>query len=136
MTRKYRPKSWWKKQRPHPRTTPEHLVLLIKSIINQDRRERYAAGFKLGTRGLARRIAQELGMNLHTVLAIKERKRHAKDGTHGRLLQQPTTVELERLEKIRQRRIRKGLVGASYRGFPSPLLKGGLSYRKRILGHG
>ena len=56
-------------------TTPKQLVAYIKAIFNQDLRERQAAGYRYGTRHLAQRVAKALGMNIHTVLAIKERRR-------------------------------------------------------------
>jgi hypothetical protein len=109
----------------------EDVVALIKAIIHQDRRERHAAGFKQGSWHLSSRIAQMLGVNLHTVLAIKHRKRR-KEVKASRKFHRTVTVAPEKLEKIRQQRIRDGLIGASWRGVQPKHWGGKLSYRKRI----
>lgn len=110
---------------------PEEIVGLIKAIVNQDRRERQAAGYKLGTIGLAKRIATELGVSLEAVRKIKERKRR-KHVPASRLLWNSVTMEPEQLEQIRQRRIRWGRVGASWRGWRPDLYCGHWSFRKRL----
>jgi hypothetical protein len=111
--------------------TPVATVQLIKAILNQDRRERHAAGYKQGTNGLAKRIAAAFGMKLETVLKIMQRKRHkhvsVPCGLHRGLTREP-----EVLEKIRQRRIREGRVAASWRGDNPARCMGRDSYRKRL----
>lgn len=110
---------------------PEDVVGLIKAIVNQDRRERHAAGFKLGSRKLANRIAAALGVSLTAVRKIKERKRR-KHVKASRALQRTLTREPEKLEEIRQHRIRAGLVGASWRGWRPDQWSGRDTYRERI----
>ena len=110
---------------------PEDVVALIKMIVNIDRRERHAAGFKYGSWKLANRIAAELGVSLTTVRKIKERKRRRKVPA-ARLMQATTTREPEVLEQIRQGRIRAGLVGASWRGVPVDPWGTHRSYKKRL----
>jgi hypothetical protein len=111
---------------------PEDIVAFIKMIVNVDRRERHAAGYKLGSIKLAHRIAAELGLKLETVRKIKERKRR-RNVPAARLMQCTTTRDREVLEQIRQRRIRSGCVGASWRGDRPDLCGGRWSYRKRLL---
>jgi len=77
-------------------TIPDEMVAMVRGIINQDRRERQAAGYKLGTAGLAARIAKEFGINLWTVMAIKKRRRR-KHVAACRLFQETVTVTKERL---------------------------------------
>jgi hypothetical protein len=111
--------------------TPEPLVALIKDIVNQDRRERQNAGFRLGTRGLAQRIALQLGLNIHTVLKIKERKRH-KHVRGGRKLPTSTDLAAEKLERIRQRRIREGLIAKPWKPIRPNQYANHVSYKKRL----
>lgn len=94
---------------------PEDIVALIKAIVNQDRREREAAGFKQGTTRLARRIAAELGLTLTAVQKIKQRKRR-KHVLACRLAQTSTTRDPAELEEIRQRRIQDGVISEAWKG--------------------
>lgn len=93
--------------------TPVEIVAQIKFIFNQDRRERQQAGFKLGTFGLTRRVAEHFKMNIYTVVAIKERQRHKH--VHAPTTMRQRTVPDERLEEIRQRRIKRGDISESFR---------------------
>jgi hypothetical protein len=101
---------------PHYKPLPIETVAMIKAIVNQDRRERRMAGFIRGTRNLAKRIAEQFGLSVHTVMAIKERKRRAKVWARSLgQFQTYTTVAEERLEAIRQQRIRQGVIGEPWR---------------------
>lgn len=110
---------------------PDDVVGLIKAIVNQDRRERHAAGYKHGSNHLADRIAAALGLKLETVRKIKERKRRKKVKP-SRVLQRKVTMEPEKLEEIRQRRIRDGHVATSWKRWNWSLYGGRLSYKKRL----
>ena len=110
--------------------TDKDTVALIKAIINQDRRERQRAGYRRCTRKLADRIAAELGMNIHTVRSIKERKRHRH--IPAARTSQAETVPSERLEKIRQSRIRSGFIAGPWKLIYPEQAWGRWSYKKRI----
>ena len=110
--------------------TDKDTVALIKAIINQDRRERQRAGYRKCTFKLAERIAAELGMSIYTVLAIKERKRHRH--VPAARTSQAETVPAEKLEKIRQRRIRSGIIAGPWKLIYPEQAWGRWSYKKRI----
>lgn len=83
------------------RPTPPETVALIKAIVNQDKRERLAAGYRRGSPGLAKRIAEALNLNIYTVLETKEGRRNRKVHSHERLFR-GLTVPPERLERLRE----------------------------------
>jgi hypothetical protein len=81
--------------------TPDRIVGEIKSIIYQDKRERLAAGFRYGSRGLARRIAKAYGLSYYTVFAIKVGRR--RKSTYSLTGYAPfLTVDDERLKQLRE----------------------------------
>lgn len=91
-----------------PRTTwsrriPDDVVAFIKAVYNQDKREREAAGFRYASQGLSKRIAAMLGLNIHTVLAIHENRRHRHQWAHRNKFR-AITVPLERLAVLRRYR--------------------------------
>jgi hypothetical protein len=96
---------------------PADLVSIIKAIINQDRRERRAAGFRYQSRHLADRLAEHFGLSIHTLRSIKERKRRrhvwALDRFRG------LTVAPERLAAIRMRLERRRYLAARKTGIAS-----------------
>jgi hypothetical protein len=110
--------------------TPPETVALIKAIVNLDLRERRRAGFINGSAHLADRIAAELGLSIHTVRSIKERKRH-KHARASRLVEK-NTVPVARLDRIRQQRIRSGKPVAPLDGFRPHWNQGPWSPRERI----
>ena len=85
--------------------TPEHVVGFIKAVANQDWRERQAAGFKYPTSGVAKRLAKELGLSIHTVKAIMHWKRRKSVWSHRTVLLRRLTVSPERLAEIRKQRL-------------------------------
>ena len=111
--------------------TPPETVALIKAIVNLDLRERRRAGFINGSAHLADRIAAELGLSIHTVRSIKERKRH-KHAKAARLFQKTNTVPIDRLDRIRQQRLRSGEPVAPLDKFRPHWHQGPWSPRERI----
>ena len=81
-------------------TSPD-IVGEIKAIVFQDKRERLAAGYRYGSRGLSERIAEAYGISVHTVHSIRDGYRHRKTPSHKQLLK-GYTVPPERLERLRQ----------------------------------
>jgi hypothetical protein len=110
--------------------TPPETVALIKAIVNLDLRERRRAGFIQCSSHLADRIAAELGLSIHTVRSIKERKRH-KHAKASRLFWK-NTVPVDRLERIRQQRLLSGKPVAPLDGFQPHWHQGSWSPRERI----
>lgn len=112
---------------------PDETVAMIKAIFNLDQQERQAAGFKLGTFNLARRIADAYEVSFHLVVKIKEGKKRRK--VHASpIFQHHQYADPERLEAIRKRRMAQGAISASYR--PPKLMASGrrLTYLSRIGG--
>jgi hypothetical protein len=88
-----------------PKPTPPAIVAMIKAILYQDRRERQQAGFRYQSRGIAKRLAAHFGLSIHTVLAIKERRRNVRVRSH-RYLCRGLTVDAEQLARQRPRVLR------------------------------
>ena len=109
----------------------DEVIGMIKAIINRDRLERHRAGFKYQTHGLVKRLSEEFHVNYWTVKEIKERRRrqHTKQSC---LIDSVTKYDSEILEGIRQNRIRKNLIGASWRGFIPTQMYHRVSYKKRL----
>ena len=87
-----------------PKPTPPEIVAEIKDILLQDRREREQAGYMYQSRGIAKRLAAYFGLSIHTVLAIKEKRRNVHVRSHRRL--RGLTVDAERLSRQRPRVLR------------------------------
>jgi hypothetical protein len=88
-----------------PKPTPPKIVAQIKAILYQDRRERRQAGFRYQSHGIAKRLAAYFGLSIHTVLAIKEKRRNVHVRSHPRL-GRGLTVDAERLSRQRPRVLR------------------------------
>jgi len=88
-----------------PKPTPPKIVAQIKAILHQDRRERAQAGFKYHSHGVVKRLAAHFGLSIHTVLAIKERRRNVRVRPH-RYLCRGLTVDAEQLARQRPRVLR------------------------------
>jgi hypothetical protein len=93
----------------------DELIGMIKWIINRDRRERHKAGFKYQTFGLVKRLSEEFGVNYWTVKEIKERRRR-KTTRQTYLMDTVRLYEPDQLDQIRQQRILKKRIGASWKG--------------------
>ena len=113
----------------------DEVIGMIKSIINRDRLERHRAGFKYQTHGLVKRLSEEFHVNYWTVKEIKERRRrqHTKQSC---LIDSVTKYDPEILEGIRQNRIRKNLIGASWRGLMPNQLWPTSTYKKQLYRRG
>ena len=109
----------------------DEVIGMIKAIINRDRLERHRAGFKYQTHGLVKRLSEEFGVNYWTVKEIKERRRR-QHTEQSCLIDSVTKYDPEILEEIRQGRIHKNLVGASWRGLTPTQLLPHASYKKLL----
>ena len=109
----------------------DELVGMIKAIINQNRRERHAAGFKYLSTGLTKRISEQLGVNFWTVKEIKERRRR-QTTRQNRLMQAAKDYDPETLDEIRQYRIHRKWIGASWEGLTPTRLPPHTTYKKQL----
>ena len=113
----------------------DELVGMIKAIINKDRRERHAAGYKYLSRGLTKRISEQLGVNFWTVKEIKERRRR-QTTKQNRLMQAAKDYDPEKLGKIRQYRIHRKWIGASWKGVSPNQVPPHTTYKKQLYRRG
>ena len=67
--------------------TPPKIVAQIKAILHQDRRSEAQAGFKYHSHGVVKRLAAHFSLSIHTVLAIKEKRRNVRIRAHPTLWQ-------------------------------------------------
>ena len=109
----------------------DELVGMIKAIINRDREERHKAGFKNQTSGLVKRLSEEFQVNYWTVKEIKERRRR-QNTPQCRLVEATKSYDPETLEEIRQHRILKKRIGASWRGLRPNQLPPTTTYKKQL----
>jgi hypothetical protein len=109
----------------------DELVGMIKWIINRDRRERHKAGFKYQTPGLVKRLSEEFHVNYWTVKEIKERRRR-QTTRQTYLMDTVKTYDPDKLEQIRQHRIHKKRIGASWKGFMPTWHYHTITYRKLL----
>ena len=114
---------------------PDELIGMIKAIINRDREERHKAGFKNQTPGLVKRLSEEFHVNYWTVKEIKERRRR-QITPQCRLMHAAKAYDPEISEEIRQHRIRKNLIGASWRGLMPNQLWPTSTYKKQLYRRG
>ena len=113
----------------------DEVIGMIKAIINRDRLERHRAGFKYQTHGLVKRLSEEFHVNYWTVKEIKERRRR-QHTEQSCLIDSVTKYDPEILEEIRQGRIRKNLLGASWRGLMPNQLWPTSTYKKQLYRRG
>ena len=113
----------------------DELIGMIKAIINRDREERHKAGFKNQTPGLVKRLSEEFQVNYWTVKEIKERRRR-QITPQCRLMHAAKAYDPEISEEIRQHRIRKNLIGASWRGLMPNQLWPTSTYKKQLYRRG
>ena len=113
----------------------DEVIGMIKAIINRDRIERHRAGFKYQTHGLVKRLSEEFHVNYWTVKEIKERRRR-QITPQCRLMHAAKAYDPEVSEEIRQHRIRKNLIGASWRGLMPNQLWPTSTYKKQLYRRG
>ena len=113
----------------------DELVGMIKAIINKDRRERHAAGYKYLSRGLTKRISEQLGVNFWTVKEIKERRRR-QTTKQNRLMQAAKDYDKGKLDEIRQYRIHRKWIGASWKGVSPNQVPPHTTYKKQLYRRG
>ena len=113
----------------------DEVIGMIKAIINRDRLERHRAGFKYQTVGLVKRLSEEFHVNYWTVKEIKERRRR-QITPQCRLMHAAKAYDPEISEEIRQHRIRKNLIGASWRGLMPNQLWPTSTYKKQLYRRG
>ena len=113
----------------------DEVIGMIKAIINRDRIERHRAGFKYQTVGLVKRLSEEFHVNYWTVKEIKERRRR-QITPQCRLMHAAKAYDPEISEEIRQHRIRKNLIGASWRGLMPNQLWPTSTYKKQLYRRG
>ena len=109
----------------------DEVIGMIKSIINRDRLERHRAGFKYQTHGLVKRLSEEFGVNYWTVKEIKERRRR-QNTPQCSLMYAAKVYDPEILEQIRQHRILKNRIGASWRGLRPNQVWHTTTYKKQL----
>ena len=113
----------------------DEVIGMIKAIINRDRLERHKAGFKYQTHGLVKRLSEEFHVNYWTVKEIKERRRR-QITPQCSLMYAAKAYDPEISEEIRQHRIRKNLIGASWRGLMPNQLWPTSTYKKQLYRRG
>lgn len=109
----------------------DEVIGMIKAIINRDRIERHRAGFKYQTVGLVKRLSEEFGVNYWTVKEIKERRRR-QNTPQCSLMYAAKVYDPEILEQIRQHRILKNRIGASWRGLRPNQVWHTTTYKKQL----
>ena len=109
----------------------DEVIGMIKAIINRDRLERHKAGFKYQTHGLVKRLSEEFHVNYWTVKEIKERRRR-QITPQCRLMHAAKAYDPEILEQIRQHRILKNRIGASWRGLRPNQVWHTTTYKKQL----
>jgi len=115
-----------------PKKVPDEIVAFIKEIINIDRRERQMAGFIQGTTHLVDRIAAHFGLSVDYVKDIKKLKERRYVRASLLLANDWYTVPLEKLERIRQRRIRKGFIEGPWKPVYTYGRPGTGSFKQRL----
>ena len=109
----------------------DEVIGMIKAIINRDRIERHRAGFKYQTVGLVKRLSEEFHVNYWTVKEIKERRRR-QNTPQCSLMYAAKVYDPEILEQIRQHRILKNRIGASWRGLRPNQVWHTTTYKKQL----